>query len=98
MWPPSTWNSASPPYTAAPTETPTMPATMPPLIQLSPSGGGESLRMLVQHQEQAEQDQPMFLFHPGRGREKNFQSLYVYGCDSPTVGKSFEINVSFRSA
>ena len=49
---------------------PTMPATLPPLIQLSPSGGAESLRMLVQHQEQADQDQAMFLFHPGRRRRK----------------------------
>ena len=53
---------------------PQMPAAMPPLHRLSTSGEVESLRMLLQQQQQAvqqaQQAQAMFLFHPGRNTQK----------------------------
>ena len=55
---------------------PSMPSlpTMPPMPWLTTSGEVESLRMLLQQQQQAvrqaQQAQAMFLFHPGRDTKR----------------------------
>ena len=63
---------------------PQMPSAMPPLPRLSSSGEVESLRMLLQQQQQAvqqaQQAQAMFLFHPGKNTQqiKTGEKLEIY--------------------
>ena len=74
LWPPPMQNLS------------TMPTAMPPLPRLSTSGEVESLRMLLQQQQQAvqqaQQAQAMFLFNPG-SKTKNMTKAEIYVCFPP---------------